>query len=52
MLRCNLEVSEFEHQSRYHVQFRTNTLRKGMDYLIHLSYGLYSITAVLLQGWH
>ena len=33
-LDCGIVVSEFELQSRYYVQFRTDTLGKGMDSLI------------------
>ena len=29
-LDCGIVVREFELQSRYHVQFRTNNFRKGM----------------------
>ena len=32
---CEIVVSEFELQSRYDVHFRTNTLGKGMNPLIH-----------------
>ena len=46
---CGIVVSEFEPQSRYYDPFRTNTLGKGMNPLILLSYGLNSITAVLLE---
>ena len=35
----------------YYVHFRTNTLGKSMNPLTPSSYGLNSITAVLLQGW-
>ena len=28
---CEIVVSKFEFQSRYHVHFRTNTLGKGMN---------------------
>ena len=31
---CGIVVSEFEHQSRYYVHFRANTLGKGMNPLI------------------
>ena len=31
---CGVVVSEFKHQSRYYVHFRTNTLGKGMNPLI------------------
>ena len=34
VLGCDVEVSEFEFQSRYYVHFRTNTLGKGMNALI------------------
>ena len=36
---CDLEVSEFELQSRNYVHFRTNTLRKSMDPLITSAMG-------------
>ena len=35
VLNCDILVSEFEPQSSYNVQFRTNTLGKGMYPLIH-----------------
>ena len=50
VLDCGLEVSEFELQLRCYVQFWTNALGKGINSL-SLSYGLNSITAVLLQEW-
>ena len=31
---CEIVVSEFEHQSRYYIHFRTNTPGKGMIPLI------------------
>ena len=53
MLNCNIVLSEFELQLCYYIHFQTNTLRKGMNSLIipTPSYGLYSTTTVLLQGW-
>ena len=46
---CDLVVSEFELQSRYYVNFRTNTFGKGMNFLFH---HLPNSTAnILLQGW-
>ena len=52
MLDCDIVVSEFELESRYNVDFQTNTLGKGMNPLItRLSYELNSTTSVLLQGW-
>ena len=50
VLDCGLEVSMFEFQSCYYVHFRTNTVGKGMNPIIPLSYRLNSITAVLQQG--
>ena len=35
VLDCNLEISEFEIQLRSYVHFRTNTLVKGMNAIIH-----------------
>ena len=46
---CSLEVSVFELQSYYNVRFGTNTLEKGMN-PVSLSYGLNSITNILLKG--
>ena len=51
MLDCNMVDSEFERQSRYYVQFRTNTIRIIWTPLSPNSYRLNSITAVFLQGW-
>ena len=48
---CDSGVSEFELQSPWYVHFRTNTLEKGMNPLIHPSYGLNSPTTVLLPKW-
>ena len=31
VLDCSLEVSEFEHKSRYYVHFQTNNLSKDMN---------------------
>ena len=45
MLDCDLEVNEFEPQSRYY--FHANAFEKGMN---SLSYGLNRVTAIL-QGW-
>ena len=46
-LDSGIIVSEFELQSRSSVQFRTNTLRKGMNPLTTPSYGLNSTSPVL-----
>ena len=46
---CSVEVSEFEFQSRYYSNFRTNTLEKGMNLPYSLQQ-LNSITAVFLQS--
>ena len=51
MLDCSLNVKEFVLQSHSYIHFQTNTLGKGMNPLYPSSYGLNSITAVLLQGW-
>ena len=32
---CNIEVSEFEQQTRYYVHYQINNLGKGMNPLIH-----------------
>ena len=42
-MNWEIEVIEFELQSRYYIHFRTNTLWKGMNPLILL--------CVLLEGW-
>ena len=34
LLDCSLEVNVFELQSRYYIHFQTNTLGKGVNYLI------------------
>ena len=34
VLDCDITVSEFELQSRYHVPFQTNTLGKSMNSII------------------
>ena len=31
VLDCDIVVSEFEHQSDYHIHFRTNTPEKGIN---------------------
>ena len=31
VLDCNLEISEFELQSRYNIYFKANTLEKAMN---------------------
>ena len=41
-----LKCSEFQHQSCYYIHIQTNTLGKGMNFLI-----LFNTTNVLLQGW-
>ena len=38
-LDCDIVVTKFELQSLYCVHFRTNTLGKGMNYLIPLVMG-------------
>ena len=56
VLDCDILVSEFELQSRYHVHFRTKTFRKYMISFILSSYGLNSCPTGLLHGfsikWH
>ena len=50
-LDCKLEVSEFELQLHNYTHFLTNTLGEKYEPPNSLfSYGLNSITAVLLQG--
>ena len=44
-------VCEFEFKSRYYVHFRTNTLRKWYEPPYPPSYGLNSITTILLESW-
>ena len=34
VMDCGIVISEFEFQSRYYADFRTNTLGKGMNPLI------------------
>ena len=34
VLNCDIIVIEFEHQLRYYVPFQTNTLGKGMNFVI------------------
>ncbi len=38
-LDCGIVAREFELQSRYNVHFRTNTLEKSMNPLIHQAIG-------------
>ena len=47
----DIVVNKFELQSRYYFHFRTNTIGKGMNFLILYSYGLNinSTTNVRLQ---
>ena len=49
VLDCDIIVSEFERQSRYYIDFRTNTIEKGINPFIDPCYGLKSSTVVLLQ---
>ena len=52
VLVCGHEVSEFDFQSRFYVNFRTYTIRKGMNNIIPPpSYRLNNATVVLLHGW-
>ena len=51
VLNGNILGSEFELQSFYYVNFRTNTLRRGMNLRFTPSYKLTSANAVLLKGW-
>ena len=51
VLDIGFEVSKLELLLDYYIHFQTNTLRKGMNSLIPPSYGLNSITAILLQEW-
>ena len=48
VLNCNIIVSEFKLKSQNHIDFWTNTLEKGMNFLIHSNYELNSTTPVLL----
>ena len=50
VLDCGSVVSKFELQSLYYIHFWTNTLGKGMNPIYPPSYGLNSITSVLLKG--
>ena len=52
-LYCGIVVSEFELQSRFYVHFRTNTLRKGMNFLILLLFFLkdgFEIVALTIRS--
>ncbi len=49
-LDCGIVVSEFELQSCFYIQFRTDTLGKKYDHPYPSSYELNSTTIVLLQG--
>ena len=51
VLDCGPKVSEFKCQSHYYVHFQMNTFGKGIETPYSLSFGLNSITAILLQGW-
>ena len=52
MLDYDLKVREFKLQSWYYVHFTNNILGKDMNPVITpASYGLNSLTAVLLQEW-
>ena len=47
VVNSSLEVRKFELQSCYYVHFQTNTIGKGMNSFIPLSYGFNNITALL-----
>ena len=52
ILDCSLEVNEFELYLRYNIPFQINPLTRGIEPSYSVSsYGLNSITAVLLQGY-
>ena len=51
MESCDIGLNESLFQLRYYVLFRINTLGKGMDPFIPLSYWLNDTTAILLHGW-
>ena len=51
VMDCGIVVREFVLQSRYYVHFRANTLGKGIKPPYPSSYGLDSITTVLLGEW-
>ena len=48
---CGILAREFVLQLCYYVHFQANTLGKGMNPLYPPSYGLNSITTVLLGEW-
>ena len=49
---CELVLKEFKLKPHYKIHFQTSTLGKRMNSITPTtSYGLNSITAVLLQGW-
>ena len=50
-LACGIIVSKFKLQLLYYVNFRTNTVGKGMNPPYPPSYGLNSTTTVLLGEW-
>ena len=51
VLKCGLKVSEFKLQSCNYVYFRTDNLGGWWNPLSPPSYGLNTITTVLLQSW-
>ena len=53
VLDCGLEVNKLKLQLCYYINFQTDNFGKDMNFIIPPppSYGLNSITAVLLQGW-
>ena len=50
-LNSRIVVSESGLQSKYYVQFQTNTLGKGMNPFIPPNHGLNSTLTVLQEGW-
>ena len=51
VLDCNIIVNEFKLQLPYYVYFWTNTLGKGMNFLILTSYRLNSTTSFYKNGF-
>ena len=51
VLGYNIGVNEFGLQSHNYINFLINTLRKGKNSLLPVSYGLHSTTTLLLNGF-
>ena len=52
LLDYDIVISKFELESRYYINFRTNTYKEMINHLLpSFTYGICSTTAVLLQEW-